>query len=343
MAGVPHRLPRPARRRGPLRGRPRGARVLGERRGSHAGRGRRRPARRARSGPWPRDGERLPRVGGAGGLAGGGVSGEPSWSPDRRFARAFERLSLPGFGRGARYDLLCHRSACSGVFDSASRPPSQLGGGGARDPGGGWPPKRVFGIGDPLLPGAPWAGGRARRDRSGASSRGARPRALQLGAQRGALARRRRRRCCGRPCTRACSRRSRRLSFENPRATRAFGDGDDHEVPQDRRPACRCRCRCRCLCFCFSFRFTRTAPAQRRHRQGVRRTRPAIVFAVRLHRRLRPSRTPCASARGRPRARGLRRHHAAWTTPLVRARRAQRPRLARDRGRPGKRWIGGAR
>jgi hypothetical protein len=32
--------------------------------------------------------------------------GEPGWSPERRFGRTFERLSLPGLGRGARYELL---------------------------------------------------------------------------------------------------------------------------------------------------------------------------------------------------------------------------------------------
>jgi hypothetical protein len=32
--------------------------------------------------------------------------GDPAWSPQRRFERCFERLSLPGFGRMGRYDLL---------------------------------------------------------------------------------------------------------------------------------------------------------------------------------------------------------------------------------------------
>jgi hypothetical protein len=32
--------------------------------------------------------------------------GEPSWTPQRRFSRVFERLALPGFGRAARFDLL---------------------------------------------------------------------------------------------------------------------------------------------------------------------------------------------------------------------------------------------
>ena len=32
--------------------------------------------------------------------------GEPGWTPERRFARAFERLALPGMHRGPRFDLL---------------------------------------------------------------------------------------------------------------------------------------------------------------------------------------------------------------------------------------------
>ena len=33
-------------------------------------------------------------------------TGDAGWSPERRFARVFERLSLPGFGRARRFDLL---------------------------------------------------------------------------------------------------------------------------------------------------------------------------------------------------------------------------------------------
>jgi hypothetical protein len=33
-------------------------------------------------------------------------AGEPSWTPERRFARAFERLALPGFARAQRFELL---------------------------------------------------------------------------------------------------------------------------------------------------------------------------------------------------------------------------------------------
>ena len=32
--------------------------------------------------------------------------GEESWTPERRFARVFERLALPGFARSARFELL---------------------------------------------------------------------------------------------------------------------------------------------------------------------------------------------------------------------------------------------
>jgi hypothetical protein len=32
--------------------------------------------------------------------------GEPAWTPQRRFARVFERLALPGFPRAARFELL---------------------------------------------------------------------------------------------------------------------------------------------------------------------------------------------------------------------------------------------
>jgi hypothetical protein len=56
-------------------------------------------------------------------------TGDAAWPPERRFARAFERLALPGLHRDARFDLL----ALGGVNDVTV---------GA---------KRAFGIGDPLL------------------------------------------------------------------------------------------------------------------------------------------------------------------------------------------------
>ena len=33
-------------------------------------------------------------------------TGETAWSPERRFARVFERLALPGFARAPRFELL---------------------------------------------------------------------------------------------------------------------------------------------------------------------------------------------------------------------------------------------
>jgi hypothetical protein len=76
-------------------------------------------------------------------------TGEPSWTPQRRFERVFERLALPGFGRVGRYDLLITLGRL-GLYElradslhlitrspqSASDPTPQAA-------------KRVFGIGDP--------------------------------------------------------------------------------------------------------------------------------------------------------------------------------------------------
>jgi hypothetical protein len=45
-----------------------------------------------------------------------GYTGEPSWTAERRFERAFERLALPGFGRGPRYEVLVLLGTL-GVFD----------------------------------------------------------------------------------------------------------------------------------------------------------------------------------------------------------------------------------
>jgi hypothetical protein len=43
-------------------------------------------------------------------------AGDEAWTPQRRFERAFERLALPGFGRGPRYELLVVLGHL-GVFD----------------------------------------------------------------------------------------------------------------------------------------------------------------------------------------------------------------------------------
>ena len=77
--------------------------------------------------------------------------GDPTWSPQRRFERLFERLALPGFARGARYDLLVtlgrlgiHELRPDSLHLSSAR-------GLAADDPTTIAAKRVFGIGDPLL------------------------------------------------------------------------------------------------------------------------------------------------------------------------------------------------
>jgi hypothetical protein len=45
-----------------------------------------------------------------------GFTGEADWSPQRRFARVFERLALPGFSRAARFELLATLGA-AGLFE----------------------------------------------------------------------------------------------------------------------------------------------------------------------------------------------------------------------------------
>jgi hypothetical protein len=78
-------------------------------------------------------------------------AGEPEWTPQRRFARLFERLALPGFGRMGRYDLLLTLGRL-GLYDlradslqlvtRSAQAASELTPQAA---------KRVFGIGDPLI------------------------------------------------------------------------------------------------------------------------------------------------------------------------------------------------
>jgi hypothetical protein len=71
--------------------------------------------------------------------------GEPSWSPERRFARAFERISLPGLHRDARFDLLVTLGLVAGYELRAGA--LQLGGGDQVTIGA----KRALGIGDSML------------------------------------------------------------------------------------------------------------------------------------------------------------------------------------------------
>jgi hypothetical protein len=72
-------------------------------------------------------------------------SGEAAWTAERRFARVFERLALPGFHRGARFELLTSLGRL-GVYDLRA---------GALGFGGNDPvtlgAKRLLGIGDPML------------------------------------------------------------------------------------------------------------------------------------------------------------------------------------------------
>jgi hypothetical protein len=87
----------------------------------------------------------------AGATQAAAFSGDPAWSPERRFERLFERIALPGFGRMGRYELLVTlgRLGCyelrpdslhlSGVRGASAEDLSILAA------------KRVFGIGDPLL------------------------------------------------------------------------------------------------------------------------------------------------------------------------------------------------
>jgi hypothetical protein len=82
----------------------------------------------------------------AGGQA-AGLAGESSWTPERRFERAFERLALPGLGRSPRYDFL----RLAGALGLADLEPSSLQtGADPRDPVV-IAAKRVFGIGDAVL------------------------------------------------------------------------------------------------------------------------------------------------------------------------------------------------
>jgi hypothetical protein len=72
-------------------------------------------------------------------------SGEPEWTPDRRFARAFERLALPGLHREARFELLVSLGRL-GLYDLRAGALA-LGGGGQVTVAA----KRALGIGDTIL------------------------------------------------------------------------------------------------------------------------------------------------------------------------------------------------
>ena len=72
-------------------------------------------------------------------------AGEDAWTPERRFERIFERLSLPGLHRDARFELLVLLGQNS-VFDLRAGS-LRLGGGDETTVAA----KRVLGIGDPML------------------------------------------------------------------------------------------------------------------------------------------------------------------------------------------------
>jgi hypothetical protein len=74
-----------------------------------------------------------------------GLGGDPGWTPQRRFDRAFERLAMRGFGRGPRYELLVLLGAL-GVVDMRAW---SLHLADAMDPTT-IAAKRVFGIGDAI-------------------------------------------------------------------------------------------------------------------------------------------------------------------------------------------------
>lgn len=72
-------------------------------------------------------------------------TGEPSWTPERRFDRVFERLALPGLHRDARYELLVLLGRL-GLYELRG---ARLHLGGENVPT--VAAKRALGIGDPLL------------------------------------------------------------------------------------------------------------------------------------------------------------------------------------------------
>ncbi len=80
-----------------------------------------------------------------GGSQAAGLGGEGGWSPERRFARAYERLSVPGLTRDARFDFLVTLGRL-GVLEMQAGDLA-LGGDDAVTVAA----KRVFGIGDKLL------------------------------------------------------------------------------------------------------------------------------------------------------------------------------------------------
>lgn len=99
------------------------------------------------------------RNGGPDGEAGHGAqatqakafTGDPAWSPQRRFERVFERLALPGFGRAGRFELLVTLGRL-GLYELRADSLHLAGTrGSSMEDATMLAAKRVFGIGDPLL------------------------------------------------------------------------------------------------------------------------------------------------------------------------------------------------
>jgi hypothetical protein len=76
------------------------------------------------------------------------LAGEPHWSAERRFARAFERLALPGLARPARFDFLVTLGRTGRL---EARPDSLFLAGAAPDDHTALAGRRVLGIADPGL------------------------------------------------------------------------------------------------------------------------------------------------------------------------------------------------
>ena len=72
-------------------------------------------------------------------------TGDAGWTPERRFSRIFERLALPGFHRGARFDLLLTLGRL-GVYELHAGALELKGANNVTVAA-----KRALGIGDPLL------------------------------------------------------------------------------------------------------------------------------------------------------------------------------------------------
>lgn len=85
----------------------------------------------------------------SGGTQAAAFAGDPSWPPERRFARIFERLTLPGLGRAGRFELLVTLGRL-GLYDLRADSLHPEAARGAEDPAT-LAAKRVFGIADPLL------------------------------------------------------------------------------------------------------------------------------------------------------------------------------------------------